>query len=401
MTLLYIGIFFAVSFFGKFHIRYLYLIGLVILLNTLIGCLQFAGQNPLGLYPDGYTYHDAYILYANAFMGTLGNIDLLSAFLCLTIPVFYGYFILYDRPSSAVLMIPFAFGIFLLLLIGVSAGIVGLGAAVLLTLPAFYNSKKRVVKGLLAFSLTLITAGVYCSIAYSYKNRETMLFFKPNIRLVILTAAALLLICAALFLQKNGHIKFAAPQKMTRFVFFGVAGIVLLIPAVIWFAPVSAGSIYEAQRILHGSADPSFGSGRIRIWKETLALVPKHLFFGGGPDTLADRISFSFERFSPELGVTIRSKIDVAHNDYLNILVNTGLISLLAYFAALTSAAALSIRSYSAQPIILIMGTALLSYLTQIFFSYSLCIISPFFWIASGMLVSMLSGQNKERTLSI
>ena len=400
-TLLYIGVFFAVSIFGKFHLRYLYLIGIVIILNTLLGCLQFAGQNPLGLFPAGYTYHDAFILYSNAFMGTLGNLDLLSAFLCLTIPVFYGYFILCDKLSSVILMIPFACGVFLLLLIGVSAGIVGLGAAILLTVPAFYNSKRRVVKGLLAFGLMCLTAGIYTCIVFTYKDHLTELHFRPDIHFIILIAVAIFLIYAAAFLQKNRSIKFGAPQKMTRLLFFGVAGIVLLIPVAVWFAPVSSGSIYEAQRILHGNADPSFGSGRIRIWTAVLSLVPEHLFFGGGPDTLVARMPFSFEGYSAELGIKLKSVIDVAHNDYLNILVNTGLFSLLAYCSALTSAAVQSVRVYTTQPIILITGTALLSYLAQIFFSFSLCIISPFFWIAFGMLVNMFPGQNKERNLSI
>ena len=37
---------------------------------------------------------------------------------------------------------------------------------------------------------------------------------------------------------------------------------------------------------LHGRLEDSFGSGRIYIWKKTAALVPEHLWFGGGPDTL-------------------------------------------------------------------------------------------------------------------
>ncbi len=66
--LLYGGIFFAVSFFGRFSTLYIYLIGIVVIINTAISVLQFAGYNPLYLFPEGYTYHDAFVLYANQFL---------------------------------------------------------------------------------------------------------------------------------------------------------------------------------------------------------------------------------------------------------------------------------------------------------------------------------------------
>ena len=142
--LLYAGLFLAVSLFGRFKKWYLYLIGLVILLNAVIGFLQYAGLNPLRLFPEGYTYHDAFVLYSGAFMGTLGNIDLLSAFLSLFLPLLYVYYVLRDK--SSLLLIPFAAGIFTLLLSGVSAGLVGIGAGLFITLPLISNSKDALKK---------------------------------------------------------------------------------------------------------------------------------------------------------------------------------------------------------------------------------------------------------------
>lgn len=73
-------------------------------LNAGIGLLQYAGYNPLGLFPEGTGYHDAFILYNGQFMGTLGNVDTLSAFLCLMVPLFYGTYLLSGRRLALIPM---------------------------------------------------------------------------------------------------------------------------------------------------------------------------------------------------------------------------------------------------------------------------------------------------------
>ncbi|MCR4804126.1 MAG: hypothetical protein K5981_00530 [Clostridia bacterium] len=48
--------------------------------NCLLAFAQFGGFNPLTLYPAGMTYYDANVRYAGAFLGTIGNVDILDAF---------------------------------------------------------------------------------------------------------------------------------------------------------------------------------------------------------------------------------------------------------------------------------------------------------------------------------
>ena len=118
--LLYAALFLLISRFGKFRRRYLVLLGFTVLVNAVLGVLQYAGRNPFSLFPEGYTYHDAFTLYAGSFLGTLGNVDLLSDILSLAVPLFYAYYLSHE--NSAFFLVPFAAGVFLLLLSGVSAG---------------------------------------------------------------------------------------------------------------------------------------------------------------------------------------------------------------------------------------------------------------------------------------
>ncbi len=50
--------------------------------------LQLFGANPLQLYPAGLNYYDGYgVRYKGAYLGTIGNVDLVSAFLALVSPM--------------------------------------------------------------------------------------------------------------------------------------------------------------------------------------------------------------------------------------------------------------------------------------------------------------------------
>ena len=53
----------------------------------IISLLQAAGMNPFGLYPDGLSWADRNVKYSGEFIGTIGNADLVSAFLCVAIPL--------------------------------------------------------------------------------------------------------------------------------------------------------------------------------------------------------------------------------------------------------------------------------------------------------------------------
>ena len=392
--LLYAGLFLVVSLFGKFKKWHLYLAGVVVLVNAVIGFLQYAGLNPFHLYPEGYTYHDAFVLYSGAFMGTLGNIDLLSAFFSLLLPLLYCYYVLRDK--SSLLLIPFAAGIFTLLLTGVSAGLTGIGAGLFVTLPLISNTKTALKKTLTAGSLAVLCAAVAKSISVTYVDRVTVVGIRfSGLALVLLVVSGILLVLMNLLDQRDAASGWD-DRKVRKYLWIGVAGVFVAVIGILWAVPFGSGSLASAHRLLHGEINPKEGSSRIQIWQNVLPLVPEHLLFGGGPDTLADRIQFSFQRYNEATGTNIQAFIDTAHNDYLNILVNTGLFSLLTYLAALVTAAVRSLKKAASNNILLVLAVALLCYLIQIFFSFSICIVSPFFWVFFGLLVASLNHDESE-----
>lgn len=288
--------------------------------NCLVALVQLAGYNPFALYPAGLSYYDGLIRYGGQFLGTVGNVDLLSALLCVAVPVFWIALLRLEGSGRFWLLIPLGLSVAVLCLMWVEGGILGVGGSFVL--------------------------GVW------------------------------------VVLKKPRHRKIAAAAGV-----FCLAGAL----AGIWLlGGRGTGFVFEAHELLHGRFDENFGSGRLYIWRESWALLSERLLLGGGPETLSLRLSAAFERFDPELGGTVRSVVDVAHNEYLNILVNQGLGALVCYLGALVSGAVGWIRRAPAFPAAAIWGGGVLGYCVQAFFGISSPITAPFFWMAFGLLTGEL-----------
>lgn len=80
--LLFLGVYFS----GRLKEHHLLLFFGAASLCSAMVLLQYAGLNPLSLYPDGMNFYSPYIQQVFRFMGTVGNVDLLSALNCLAVP---------------------------------------------------------------------------------------------------------------------------------------------------------------------------------------------------------------------------------------------------------------------------------------------------------------------------
>ena len=280
-------------------------------LCCLLAIWQLAGENPLGLYPEGLSYYDTGKAYSGAYLGTIGNTDLLAAVMCAAAPAFfYGAW----KLRRYWLLAPLALCLTVSVWMDVSAGLLGTAAGLILPLPLALSGKKR-------------------------------------------RAAAIIIGCGLLAS------------------FFAV----LLIPGL-------PGILGEAHALLHGRAEDTFGSGRVYIWRNVWQAVKERPLFGGGPDTLSRRITAYFERYDEAKNIVIRSGIDAAHNEYLNILANQGCFALLCWLGALGCSAVRFVRQAGERPAVLICGSAVLGYCVQAFFGISMCLSTPFLLIAWAML---------------
>ena len=322
--LLYVGICLSASQFAAASKRLLAAFAIAVGLCCVLSLLQFLGGNPLSLYPSGMNYYDANKRYAGEFLGTIGNVDLFSAVLCIAIPTLWISLWKLRSPRRWWLALPLALALAVLIKMHVLGGLVGVTVGTLFTVPNLLGQKRARIAAWTA--------------------------------VIVLSAAALALIYA--------------------------------------YGAFLGGLFSEASAVMHGKWNDAFGSGRIYIWRKTWELVPERLFFGGGPDTLGLRTDALFERIDEAQQIQIRSFVDTAHNEYLNLLVNNGLLALLAYLAALGLVFVKWVRHAAQNPAAAICGGAVFAYAAQAFFGISSPISAPFFWAALGLLI----GNCKEKT---
>ena len=74
------------------------LCSVAVLLESVLCILQLSGRNPFALYPHGLTYYDADVKYSGAFLSTIGNVDFLGAFFCITIPILWSSLFVLTSP---------------------------------------------------------------------------------------------------------------------------------------------------------------------------------------------------------------------------------------------------------------------------------------------------------------
>ncbi len=376
--LLYILVFLAVSAYGRWDRRFLYLLGGVTAGNALLGLLQYAGQNPFSLFPPGTDFHDAFILYNGQFMGTLGNVDILSAFLCLTVPLFYGAYCLRGRWPA---LLPLGAGAFLLALADVDGGYLGIGTALLLTMPVYCRRGLPWGRALSAMGVAAAALGAGWML---HGDSTQALCLRPGVlSWAALLGGALLAAAGAALSRRQAAAPSPSPAKTARRMWLALAALAAAGLIAVYCFPFSAGPAQALHQILHGNLDPAFGSGRIRIWQEVLRLIGEAPLLGGGPDTLLPRMTFTFSRYIPAAGQVVEAVADAAHNDFLNIAVNQGLPALGFYLAGLLAwFTALSKRGGDTALTVL---PAVTAYLAQSFFNVKLCTVSALFWILLAM----------------
>ncbi len=386
-------IFFGVSAFGRVKRSYIYAAALAVSINCLVAILQILGLNPLYLFPGSYNFYDAGREFSSTFLGTIGNADLFSAYICLMLPLSCIYYISAAK-RQLLLLVPVFLCTLSLLKSGVSGGILALSATALLAAPFIITSGERLRRALEIALLILGCAFLAVSVKTAEASEAVIVSFSFSRSCLILIVLSVLVLALRLALRKSDF-----SQKTLRR-FFSIVGAVLVVSGLTaaYYWRGTEGSVYELSQLMHGNFDDSFGSSRILIWRKTLELVPEKLLFGGGPGTLALRLDVDFSRFVEETGKTLSSSVDNAHNEYLGILVNTGLLSLAVYLAAQLLSLYKAAKSPALTEFCSCFACALLCYWIQAFFGLGLFLVSPIMWLIWGLLVSSFRRENKPAT---
>lgn len=183
-------------------------------------------------------------------------------------------------------------------------------------------------------------------------------------------------------------------DKTRRKIILLTTSIIFIIAIVsIYFSNVENGLLFEIRALLHGNFDDTFGSGRMYIWKSILKAIPKNILLGTGPDTMLKANIQPFIRYDAQLDTTIVGQIDIAHNEYINILFHQGVFALLSYIILIILVTYKWIKRGCENKYIGIIGSSLICYLIQSFFGFSSCAVSPIFWVIMALIISKRYGE--------
>lgn len=300
-----------------------------LLVFFVIVLLQRGNGNPLGLYPSGRSYAQN-----PEFQGTIGNIDMGTGYLLLLCGLF-----LYS-----ILRLLFSFE---------DSGV----------------TFRTNVKNLPPRSLPLL---IIYTVAFAV---SVYLIITMDVQFGVLSLAVLFLFTLLRFIPKK--------WRLPVLIF-----LVIFVLAVVWFWPGQEGGIWELHEILHGRPRLSFGSNRVAAWVFSLRMAGENPVFGGGSGTF----NWRFNQYLADHYLTIPKEqdgkalpdyFDNPHNEYVQQLTDHGIPGLL-LFASILLLAVLRRRD-RLLPLLTPCSAAVLCYIVQAFFSFSVCIVAPMFWILLGM----------------
>ena len=297
--------------------------------------LQRGGGNPLSLYPSGRSY-----ALNSEFQGTIGNVDMGTGYLLLL----SGFFLY---------------------------GIIG------------FIHRHRIRKPEAE--------------SPAQPSRPEWRVLLPKVLYCLFLSVALLL---TLFLIITMDVQFGAISLAVLFLFtvlrlipkkWRLPILLLLIIAVllvVWFWPGHGGGIWELHEILHGRTRLSFGSDRVAVWTYSLGLAKENLLLGGGSATFVTRFNQYIKDHNLEIpkeqdGKALPDYFDNPHNEYVQQLTDHGLPALLLFIVLLLFAIFRKREGWF--PLLAPCSAAVLCYAVQAFFSFSVCLVAPMFWVLLGL----------------
>ena len=379
----YVGIFLLMSLYPPRLRAVMNIASLSMLIYAGFVALQYAGYNPLGLFPEGLS-----VRTTNEFQGPIGNIDMVCNYLCLVMPVLLFSFAL--NRTGPLCLLAGSVGVLMLLMMEVQSSLLTL-AAVLAALVVLMMLKPATrSRGCVALCCVLVMLSLRLLIGLPWHDRTKSIVFlhEPALwKFVPVLAATVLAALAGVFSRHPGP---AVPVWCV--VLLIVLGMVAVL-SVVMLIPFPAGSgLWELSEVLHGRPQDSFGSERLGIWRLTLEMARKDLLFGTGPDAFW----YAMPQFMLETGQQVLwQSFDTPHNMLLAVLSGSGIPALILYLALMLTVLVPCLRAHRRDPWALALAAGLTAYQLEGMFTFSICLVSPMFWAMLGIAVSQTCRQEE------
>ncbi|GHV08046.1 hypothetical protein FACS1894217_09880 [Clostridia bacterium] len=382
----YILIYFIVSRNYRPHLRDMSLFAVSACVVSLIGLVQFLGYDPI------FPYEQQGMLYPYAwqdtlFRTTLGNVDIVSCYVALTVVLFAALYCQTKTKIRFLYLAAASLSVLMMIIgdadsgkLGSLTGLIILFAVIITDRVAL--SKFFVFLGASALLLQLRSWALVARVHFEATGQQFPVYADKINTLTFIGVAVIALGVGLKYLPVWIHFKpwKAAVVTLALIVIAGVAGL-----NYIGERETNRGSVlWQANEVLHGRIEDEFGTWRGFIWIRTMQIIPDHPLIGTGPDTFGQ----AFDRFQNEAWEKTQVVYDKAHNDVLQVAVCSGLIGLGLYLVWTLGAMFCGFRRIYKSPIMMGVTLALAAVFVQSLFGVSVPIATPLFFVLLGILVA-------------
>lgn len=358
-----------------------------------IGILHRLLIDPIGFY-DGLTDSQK-----AQFLSTLGQNTWYGSFLAVTLPVGMGVFL---YTGKKVWRIPG--GIFMMLgfctLVTQNSDSAYFALAGTLVVFFMISSREREMMCRFMGALTLFFAAgkIMYFLMQIHPNPEfradymTRLMWTSGVTWVLLVIS--LLVTVMLYVMGTREKSWSYPvllmHRLRRLLPVAVTVVILCVVLLIVLQTqgVLPGAIARRlENMSYFNWNDGWGNGRGRIWRFSAKMFSEadigHKLFGVGPDCFH---SYVAARYSEEEALLWGEKqLTNAHNEWLNILINGGILSAAAYLGIYVTAIGRLLREHRQNILTVGIASACVSYMCYNFFCYQQVLCTPFIFILMGI----------------
>lgn len=388
---LYIITFLLVTTFGEFKKEYIYMFSISSILFNFIAILQFVGLNPLNIFQDGIGIHNV------SFMGTIGNVNFISAYFAIVVTISAAAFIFTKDNEKHkwlhLLSILMAWIIFQV--INVNGGRIAFLGTLILFAPFIILNSERFSRFLKVMSTLMLAYFINLTInpEYHYSTGKVGLYFRLDWMCLTFIALAIIFFLLSYALKKC---EYNYIKKKNVIVFYAlIMGLVLLTLVGIYLYDFGSEFklIYEIHELLHGNIRDEYGTYRMFLWKRAITLVKDYPVLGTGPDTFTPRF---MDKYTQDV-INLDGKVsinDTAANVYITMCVNIGIAGIISYITFLILLIKRIFKNYNAFSIVILAG--IICYMIHDFVSLWVVIVTPIFWTSMALFYISVMNNNEE-----
>lgn len=381
IQLIYVVIFLAIYTFANFDKFYTYLLsGTLIIMNT-IAIIQLFGINFLDFYPGNTMYSKQYF---GVFYSTIGNVDVLGAFYCATVPMVAATYIIYKHKIEQKLLLLAAVltSVFVIIEINVSATLLGIAVLCAVMLPLY------LVKGRARNTFIIASVSCFAAVFAFICDRElgngeyilTYTFTTPAKIMSALTVVFAILALAVHFIKIKISAKIVLITLYTLEV-LAIIAVVVWLKFIIVVDENTNDLLREFVNLFRGEITMHSGSRRIAIWSCSYMIFEKYPIFGVGAGAFRD----AFDKIALETYKQYsKFSVDLAHNEYIHIACSHGIVGLIAYLGFVCTLCVRAVKRIFENENLAVILPAIVCYLIQAFFSFGLVFVMPIFMALCG-----------------